>query len=255
MFCPKCGTEINDCKEEDEIKSLKNENFKNPFKKFFYLLKEIILKPSTGCKEVIYNLSGKETITYFSILSLVTAFISAITLRRSIINLAKTIISFFVSIGSEILTKADLLDINKNIDMTLSKNIKALNIFSIELLSILIFYLLLTLLMYLIFTVIIKKKISFINYLKVSTCGIYIHCFFTLIGGVLLPLSVILSTVILIFSNLIIVFVLFNGFKNLIKSTNKIIYIYPVLFIIINLLQCYITLILLTSYILNKNII
>jgi len=86
--------------------------------------------------------------------------------------------------------------------------------------------------MYVIITLIMKKQIKFENYLKVSLISLIIHSTFTILTVITAFLSFMISMFIYSLGHILVIVVLYNGFKNLMEDESKTPYIFSFSYVI-----------------------
>ncbi|EPY2290636.1 MULTISPECIES: hypothetical protein [Clostridium] len=99
-------------------------------------------------------------------------------------------------------------------------------------LGIVLFYGLILAIMYVIITLIMKKQIKFENYLKVSLISLIIHSTFTILTVITAFLSFMISMFIYSLGHILVIVVLYNGFKNLMEDESKTPYIFSFSYVI-----------------------
>ena len=86
--------------------------------------------------------------------------------------------------------------------------------------------------MYVIVTLIMKKQIKFESYLKVSLISLVIYSTFTVLAVIVAFLSFILSMFVYSLGHILVIVVLYNGFKNIMEDNSKTPYIFSFSYIV-----------------------
>lgn len=246
MFCSNCGTKLGEG-NSNTISKIPNPIQKNDFNKFGTFILDCFKNPTNNILEITKKLTLPLTCIYSVIFSIFICIITSISLR----GFTSDIITFFTNLsnGFSFNNRMNAITTTREI---LQNYLPFSQIFLWKFLSIAIFFLLTTLFMFIIFSLLMKKNIPFVEYLKIMCVALCINCGFSLLESITLFVSVFLSAFVFCLGNIIVLVILFNGFKELVKEDKVIGYVFSFFYLLSMFLSSYITLKSITSYYINS---
>lgn len=265
MFCSKCGTEVNDnvqfctnCgapinneKNHDKQPPKNHTHLRDDFCHLSILIKLALTKPFTACTDFVKCLTTKQTLMYFSLMSIIISLLTTFSVKESLTDLFETSINLASKFQGKSLSTKEFFEIRSKINEFFTQYLPTGKIFMWGLLRTIIFYILITLIIFVVYTLLIKKDLRFLSYLKVSLVALTVDAFFTIIECLFSFVSIYISLILLSISSVIIILVLFSGFKRLVKENNNIIYIFAITYFTTNFINNYVTYKLLFNHFIN----
>ncbi len=195
---------------------------------FLIFLFNTLKNPVFKFNEFIKDMTLPMTSLYFLILTLITGLITSFSIKKFVYEFI-TFISTFVDHALSFHERAEL---STQIEFIMSKMVPFSKLLFWYILGIVLFYGLILAIMYVIITLIMKKQIKFENYLKVSLISLIIHSTFTILTVITAFLSFMISMFIYSLGHILVIVVLYNGFKNLMEDESKTPYIFSFSYVI-----------------------
>ncbi|MHB9943843.1 hypothetical protein CF095_00275 [Clostridium botulinum] len=231
QFCTNCGSPVLGNKPTN----FKDGKAKNEFTNFLNFFINSLKNPVDKFNESIKNMSLSMVSLYFIILTLISGLITSFSIKKFISDF----IAFFSSFIDNALSFHERAVLSTEIQGMISKMIPVSKLLFWYILGIVLFYALIILIMYVIVTLIMKKQIKFESYLKVSLISLVIYSTFTVLAVIVAFLSFILSMLIYSLAHILVIVVLYNGFKNIMEDDSKTPYIFSFSYIIATNLSYY----------------
>ncbi|GAA0081216.1 zinc ribbon domain-containing protein [Clostridium sporogenes] len=224
QFCTNCGSPV----AGNKPTNFKDGKAKNEFTNFLNFFINSLKNPVNKFNESIKNMNLSITSLYFVILTLISGLITSFSIKKFISGF----ITFFSSFIDNALSFHERAALSTEIQAMISKMIPVSKLLFWYVLGIVLFYGLIMLTMYVIVTLIMKKQIKFESYLKVSLISLVIYSTFTVLAVIVAFLSSILSMFVYSLGHILVIVVLYNGFKNIMEDNSKTPYIFSFSYIV-----------------------
>lgn len=272
MFCSKCGNNLNEgakfCTNCGNHLSTNCSEYKaSTFNilDFKYFLDFFILSlksQSKAKKEFLNKFTVYSSAIYFAIISIISAFISAFSIK-SFINLSLNRLQKFVfsmsnsmsnDIFSDYSTSNEYISILDEVTTPLKKIIPFDKLFYWCLLGLLIFFILMMILSFLCHNIVFKCTADFKEYLVAASITLNVKLIFVIIIAIFSLINIYLAIFCLMVSSIVITIILYKGLSSICKDESKFIYLYSFSYAISNALTTYVILKLISNHLIFSNL-
>ncbi len=244
MFCQNCGKQIPDesvfCSEcGNKCSGNINKNVDMPKKHKSAIIKALI-NPISTMKHGVLDLSLKVELIYITIITLLIPLIKTFTFKAYSFNFVKSIIDLACSFSNE--NKCNLneiMHIKNQFNIFMENLFPTGQIYFLNLGSYLINYVVIIGIIFIVFKLIIKENLNKGNIVNIVFVISMINIVLTIICTISLILGGTPWILMSIFSAILSLSLLYSGFSNIIKSSNKFVYIFSIACMIAYIINIY----------------
>lgn len=218
IFCPECG---NNCKENKQsIPKVDVNEHKG------YVIKSLC-HPVNSVKEGIFGLSTKVQFAYIAIITFLIPFFKTIFFKIYSFNLVKSLFETFLNFSTKNnMSLDDMLTVKNQFDMIMENVFPTAKIYFLNLGSYVLNYVLILGLLYLIFKFLVRESINKYSILNIMFVVSIVNVFILILSAISLILGGTIWIIVSIFTSVLSIVLLYELFSSLIKSKNKLVYIY-----------------------------